>query len=493
LLEVLVREEFQNSSKPIVETDFAELQDGSLVDLIQDPLDPSKSMLAFYHKGVVQQVEEVRNGGRILIPTSRKEASHKHVRLPRGTEPFVSVNQLFLECCSVLNSCIDLSPNWLGPMAIFGMSTWFPEKTAIAPYLALVGPPGSGKTTAMRALSLVCRRSFLTADLTSAGFYDVCDRMRPTLFIDETLSAGHPPTILHLLRSGNSPGFVSLRKNKAQFAYGPKVLAWLELPKDGALNSRCLIIPMQRTTRTDLKSPNDPDVVRYAEKIQMQMLQFRFEYFNKLTPPKMPVEAKLSGRSLDLYRALALPVGEDEGLCTLLARWVAGQRQFHRCLLSAPQISMLRVLIGLVHQQPNDFGYWLSDLTHLMNMDLSDHGEPAGLNERRAGEILTSLGLTNRTRRNAGYFLWLDRAGRARIHQHVREYEVDYAPPAYSSNCGFCAEAGTAASASDTPGVPVVKQHDSDRPKRGHGVRRWRRPPERVRSPIGSPKRSRPT
>jgi hypothetical protein len=140
-----------------------------------------------------------------------------------------------------------------------------------------VGPPGSGKTTALRILSLVWRRSLLTADITSAAFYDFCHRMHPTILIDETRTAGEPRALLHLLRSSSSRGFVGLRKDKAQLAYGPKVLSWVELPNDAALNSRCIVIPMHRTSRTNLKSPDDPKVLEFAERVRMRLLQFRFE------------------------------------------------------------------------------------------------------------------------------------------------------------------------------------------------------------------------
>lgn len=164
-------------------------------------------------------------------------------------------------------------------MTAFVVSSWFSEMLPVAPYLALLGPPGSGKTSAMRILRLLCRRSLLSADITSAGFYGVCHRLSPTLLIDETITAGHPRTLLHLLRSSSAPGFVSLRKDKAQMAYGPKVLAWIELPNDAALNSRCIVIPMHRSSRSNLLSPDDPGMLQLAKTVRMRLLQFRFEHY----------------------------------------------------------------------------------------------------------------------------------------------------------------------------------------------------------------------
>jgi len=212
---------------------------------------------------------------------------------------------------------------WRILMTGYAMSSWLAEKLPVAPYLAFVGPPGSGKTTAMRVLDLVCYRSLLTSDISSAAFYDVSHRIRPTVLLDETLTAGHPRELMHLLRASSTPGFVSLRKDQARLAYGPKVFSWLELPDDAALNSRCVIVPMHRTSRTDLKSPNDPSVLESAEKVRMQLQQFRFEHYKSLPAPRIPSDIPLSGRPLDLYRALALPFDQDQDMCYMLAGLIA--------------------------------------------------------------------------------------------------------------------------------------------------------------------------
>src|SRR5712692_5676460 len=368
-------------TKRVVQIDFAELADGSLVEMIADPANPEKSLLAVYNNRNVRYTEQLHDGNRLLVPLSRNNPLLKHILLPEGVEPYDGLVNLVADVGLLFKVCLDVEPSaWL-LMIAYVLSSWFPEKLSVAPYLALVGPPGSGKTTAERVLSLVCRRSLLTSDITSAAFYEVSHRMCPTILIDETITAGHSRTLLHLLRSSNSPGFVSLRKDKAQMAYGPKVLAWLELPNDAALNSRCIIIPMRKTTRTDLKTPDDPNVLRFAEKVRMRLLQFRFENYKRLSLPKIPSEVKLSSRMLDLYRALALPFGEDQEFCKWLPHVIAAQGQFQPRLLSPAQASALRVLHRFIHEHPTGGGIWLRDLTTSMNADLESLGEPLGLNE----------------------------------------------------------------------------------------------------------------
>ena len=284
------------NSPKITEVDFAELSDGSLVEMIEDPEDASKTLLAVYRDKCVRFVERIEDQGRMLVPLSRAGEDLRHVRLAQGAEPYGSILDLKKYVASFFHECLDLELQWQILLAGYAISTWFAEKLPVAPYLSFVGPPGSGKTTAMRVLSLVCYRSLLTADISSAAFYDVSHRIRPTIFLDETLTAGNPREVMHLLKVSSTPDFVSLRKDKARLGYGPKAFCWLTLPDDAALNGRCLIIPMHRTSRTDLKSPNDPQVLACAKQVRMQLQQFRFEHYKGLPAPRIPADVKLSGR-----------------------------------------------------------------------------------------------------------------------------------------------------------------------------------------------------
>ncbi len=146
----------------------------------------------------------------------------------------------------------------------------------------------------------------------------------------------------------------------------------------------------------------------------------------------------MSSRPLDLYRALALPFSGDQEFCKSLANFIAQQRQFQPSLLSPVQASAVRVLHAFIHNLPTREGFVLSELTSEINLDLASCGEPSGLKERKVGDVLTSLGLTNRSRRNIGYVLWVGRCDRVRIHEMARNYEVDGIPTDPIPNCEIC-------------------------------------------------------
>lgn len=465
---------------PVVETDFAELPDGTLVEMIEDPTNPSRSLLAVYKNGAVECVERYRDGDRVLLPPARTGLL-KHVRLPQGAERHGGMLDLFGRVAELLGACLDINPDSRFMMTLFVLATQFPEKLPFAPYLALVGPPGAGKTTALRVLALLCRRSLSTTDISPAAFYDVCHRVSPTLLIDETRTAGNVRTLLHLLRSSSARGFVSLRKDNVRMAYGPKILSWVELPNDAMLNSRCIIIPMQRTRRTDLRSPDDRQVIEVAASARKRLLQFRFEHFNNLAVPKTPDKVQLSSRPLDLYRALALPVAEDQEFCDVLAGLMAAQRSFQSPLLPPAQASAVRILFKAIHQFPQEGGVRLSALTAAMKGDLASLGEPSLVNERKVGDLLTALGLTNRTRTNLGYVLWLSRADRIRIHSLARDHELDCGLAQLFQSCDLCGKPSEAPPISSAEQHPNRSDVNGEKPSGEGREHRERRP--------GSPRR----
>ena len=109
-------------SAPFVEIDFAELSDGTLVEMIQSPADPTKSLLAVYKDGNVQYAEQWRDGNRVLVPIPRVDEMLKHVRLPAGSEPYVGLEELTRDVACFFGSCLDIEVTWRMLMTAFVVS-----------------------------------------------------------------------------------------------------------------------------------------------------------------------------------------------------------------------------------------------------------------------------------------------------------------------------------------------------------------------------------
>lgn len=139
------------------------------------------------------------------------------------------------------------------------------------------------------------------------------------------------PRILSSLSTGMEPcntqqrsnamiGSVILRKGQSLKAFGPKVISYTELPNDAALNSRCVIISLQETNRTDLAKPTDKNILHIADALQQQLLRYRMENCHSLRLSKMEGDERLHSRIRDLYQALALPLGTSQTFCECLVR-----------------------------------------------------------------------------------------------------------------------------------------------------------------------------
>ncbi len=430
---------------PIVETDFVELEDGSLVEMIEAPDNPARTAFVIFKDGEVSLINQHELGERILRPIPRNSEIVKHIRLPRGVRPYKSVDSLLWRMENeIFSRCLDLEDDYKLLLGCFVLSSWLIdcEHLPVAPYVALIGLPGSGKSRVLRILRMLCRRGLLTADISSAAFYSVCERLTPTLLIDETATAGQTRELFHLLRTGNSRDVVALRKGQSFSAYAAKVVAWNELPNDSALNSRCIVIPLHETARSDLARPGDPEIVAAADDIQKQLLRFRLEKLRTVRQTKMPGDEGLHARARDLYEALAMALEANTHYRKWLFLCCQDQHRANREPLPPKEAAVLQTLFKAIHRIPNYGIYQIVRLTFLVNADLEEAGECFRLNPRGVGAALSSLGITNRMRTNRGWFVWIDRKQQERIHKLIEAYGLDnesYLPYlAMSKLCELC-------------------------------------------------------
>jgi hypothetical protein len=338
---------------------------------------------------------------------------------------------------------VDVGYDYLALLSFFVLSSWFPERLPVSAYLSLVGPPESGKSTALRVLGLLCRRSLLTTDFSSAAFHRACELFKPTILIDETATAGNQRALFHLLRAGSTPDFVTLRRHESFRCYGVKAVTWLELPNDSALNSRSIIIPMRESCRNDLLKPNDPGVLRVASRVQQALLNFRLEELGKLRVPSIPAGARLHARRKDLFQALGLPVSGNSELLEVLTQCFETHVESSREVLSPRKRAVLRIILATAHGVTNDRCLALiKGITENANLYLRFSGERIQLSEREVGGILMSLGVGNRHRTNQGWAVPMDRALLEYIHRLAAEHGIEDIGNQTGGReaCEFCSE-----------------------------------------------------
>jgi hypothetical protein len=315
-------------SRRIVESDFV---DGKwwLLEMMRT-VHGESTLVWFTNKNVrAEYGNPVLNNDYAYFPLEEDE-TNRHVLFPEHLQWYSSVRRLLGDVDTFLKRCLDLNARHRFLLSCFVLSTWLVDRLPVAPYVALVGLPRSGKSTALHALYLICRHGLMTSDISPAAFYRACERLTPTLCIDETATAGRKQTLFHLLRSGTSRNAVAFREGHSYRSYCAKVFVWTEMPDDDALNSRCIVIPMQETSRTGLLRTTDPDVVREAKDLQAKLLVFRLAHYHAQRLSQIPTAEDLRSRDRDLYEALALPIAGNHEDCRYLLECLKYQQNLDR-------------------------------------------------------------------------------------------------------------------------------------------------------------------
>lgn len=248
--------------------------------------------------------------------------------------------------------------------------------------------------------------------------------------------------LFHLLRLGTRPDAIAFRKDQSYSAYGAKVVAWTEIPNDDSLNGRCIVIPMQETSRTDLLGTSHSKVIVTADELQKSLLRFRFDhYLHPLSGPlpHVPLVEQLRSRERDLYKALAIPIRRIPSSCENLLYCLVRQKYFQGDPLPARQVAVLENLFKEIHAQPEQEYYALRNLTIQTNLNLTSSGERFRLNEKNVSGLLKSFGFLNRKRTNSGWVVLIDRAARALVHRLASDYGLNtLSPDLISKPCEFC-------------------------------------------------------
>jgi hypothetical protein len=431
-----------NRNKSVVETDFVQ-GTGWYIELVRTTNFPLALVMYKIAGEKVTVGTQFRLGDRVFVPPEEDELT-RHVHFAHSYGDYDSVGSLLQQIDSLISRCLDLDAGHRFLLACFVLSTWVVDRLPIAPIIAIVGLPQSGKTTVLNILHLLCRRSILTSDTSSAAFYRMCDRLIPTVLIDNTATAGLERKLFHLLRSGTTPGIVGSRWNQSYRTYGSKVVTWTELPDDDALNSRCIIIPMQETSRTDLLRPTDPEIVAEADKLQGQLTKYRFQKYSTLKLVQIPSAKHLRSRDRDLYEALALPIADDPEACARLLECMGRQHDLHNPSLPPDHAAVLETLFQLIHLQPEQGTLAFRHLADEVNLNLERTGERFRLTPKGVGGILTYFRLfPARKRVSSGCVGFLDRAARKLIHDLATRHGMGGLADSLPSEklgdpCDFC-------------------------------------------------------
>lgn len=443
------------NSLPELPIDFAELEDGSLVEVIEDPADPNHTLFAICKRGRIRLAERVQDRGRIHVPIPRNVVGFSDVKLPQGVMPYKSIKLLVANILRFIRCVVDVPDDYAVLLSAFVLYTWVADQLPTAVYLSVIGLSQSGKSTLLELLSLLCRRALLANDISQAAAYQACNNFSPTLLIDEIDWQASRTTspFRQLLRAGTSPASRALRVQQSSCAFGPKVFGSLEPSSDPALNSRCIQLVMAESNKVGLFRPGHPSVVKVASQLRQKLLRFRFNFYKSIRPAMIPGAEELRPRSRDLLSSLAAPlVRRKFWIGSLLGFIKLNHDRVTREPLEPWQEALLAVLWEIIHRAsplPNVRVGGQNSLATATNAMLLRGGERVTVTDKGVGTMLLSIGFRSTHRTKVGWILWLDSVTVTRCHQLLKSHDNRYVPDwdfaQHGSTCASCKEFATPA------------------------------------------------
>jgi DNA primase len=197
-------------------------------------------------------------------------------------------------------------------LTLWAIGTYFYTMFPAYPYLALNGPKNSGKSTVMRVLQPLAFNMITTSDPTGPSMFRLIHQTSCTVGIDEAERYHNPKDpgmqqIRQLLNSGYKQGMPAIRvtgddlKPQAFDVYSPKILAAI-MGLEDILASRCIAIPMRRTTQKMPSFPPDFDGAPLRHQLYtLALTHFQAVYRNYFERPELH---RLHNRSGELWSPL---------------------------------------------------------------------------------------------------------------------------------------------------------------------------------------------
>jgi len=322
-------------------------------------------------------------------------------------QDFESLEKLWDEVRSYLWEHIDLREGY-DILTAWVLASWTPERWRAIPYLFFYGPPGSGKTWALEVLSSIGFRPFLTASITVASLFRVCDHYKPTLFLDETETymMKDRREIMNLLNSGYRKGSKAVRtegtkeggyKIRVFNTFGFKALSGTKELIE-TLRSRCIIFNMTEATR-DIKTYIDEVKAR---SLRAKLLAYRLKMLAE-KPEKLEVEdLNLKGRLRELFEPLII-VAPPTAKQSILAEAKRIEKMIREEQQASDEAIVLKAIIDAHDQNPNENKITIEEIVRIVNQNL---GPEEFKNAISVGKICSKLGFKRTMKGRKRAIIW---------------------------------------------------------------------------------------
>jgi hypothetical protein len=390
----------------------------------------------------------------LFVPQAGDSDPIDKLNPPAGFEP---LGELIPDLASAISKFVVMRAEDVLIVEAFILACFFPDCFDAVPYVWIVGPPGSAKTTLLKLLSCLCRNALLVGDVRSSAIYQLVDLPDPpTLLIDELDLSRSNDEMLRLLRTGTTRDIPAVRNGKPVSTFGFKAVSSRQIPADGALASRLIVISMLPTER-DLPPLDRTAMRQLQEEFQPRLQSFRLAMRATVEgiqqrPWDLP---NMTPRMRQIARVLASPFADDPERRDALVRILRDRDEANRLERSLePEWQVAEALFALCHPIPSRpfvSKITVGGIAHAVNERLRLQGEQERHSARKVGSALRSVGLTTKRFGNLGRGLEFSQAVMRKIHEIARRLGIDrrlttndYAVDAGEGGleCALCEEIG---------------------------------------------------
>lgn len=402
-----------------------------LVETIRDPEDPERFAFLDWSEGQYAVVPQIEHRGKIYVPPSQDAGLVSNLTLPSGVCACGRLNELRLDLRTAIRMFVDMADRDVLLLQSFILASWFPDVFESVPYLWLIGPPGSAKTTLLRLMSCLCRRALLVGDIRAAALYQLVDPLHCTLLIDDFEISGSDSGLLRLLRTGSTCGIPAVRNGRLYSTSGFKVINSRQLPHDTALSSRAVAVSILPCLK-ELRTLSREEMRRIAEEFQPRLLMFRLTHFSAVRDFQMQScnLDDMTPRARQLARVLMAPLeGDADAQSDLIALLRERDRETQIERFLEAEWLCAEALFGICHERLQHGGrtseMLIGGVADHINYTLEYRGEDSRLSARRTGAILKSIGIKSQRLGNLGRGVRLTQAFHRKVHEVARQLGIN--------------------------------------------------------------------
>lgn len=318
------------SDKPIF-TSFRAFPDGTILEMLYDPMANPEPFFAKYANGKVDYVESYHEPrtGKIIFPFKPgKIIQSNTIHFPSRVDNYDSEAGLIDEIGNFIYKYLQLSPLFHNISKYYVLLTWVYDSFTNLPYLRVKGDYGTGKSRFLITVGSLCYKPIFCSGAASVSpIFRLIDTYKGTMIIDESdfTDSDESHRVVKILNSGFQKGFPVLISDVTKSGgyeptsfdvYGPKLIASRNNFKDMALESRCITEIMEKVTRIDIPINLPNSFWDEARAIRNKLLKWRFEKYGKVNNvcgnPGLPVEPRLAQIMMPLLSIIDDQTIKDE-------------------------------------------------------------------------------------------------------------------------------------------------------------------------------------